>query len=177
MNIVQDYKNYKMNLLLLIKGFFTLHTFYLVLLYRIGSFFVRFRVPFIPGITRALGIIFYSSDISPYSIIGKGFRIAHSVGIVIGGNAKIGENFECFQNVTIGGRDKEINGRIMPTIGNNVTIFAGDCVIGPVIIGDNVSIGANSVVTKDFGDNLVIAGIPARIINRVVISHSLRSMK
>ena len=34
-----------------------------------------------------------------------------------------------------------------------------------VSIGDNVSIGANSVVTKDFEDNVAIAGIPASVIS------------
>lgn len=43
-------------------------------------------------------------------------------------------------------------------IGGNVTILPG------VILGDNVTVGANSVVTKSFPSNVVIAGVPAKIL-------------
>jgi acetyltransferase-like isoleucine patch superfamily enzyme len=46
-------------------------------------------------------------------------------------------------------------------IGGNVTILPG------VILGDNVTVGANSVVTKSFPANVVIAGVPAKIIREL----------
>ena len=48
-----------------------------------------------------------------------------------------------------------------------VTIYPGAVVIGNIKIGNNVVIGANSVVTKDVPDNTVVAGIPAKVIKRV----------
>ena len=51
-----------------------------------------------------------------------------------------------------------------PIIGDNVTIFPGAKIIGPVTIGDNCIIGANSVVNKSFPANSIIAGSPARLI-------------
>jgi acetyltransferase-like isoleucine patch superfamily enzyme len=46
-------------------------------------------------------------------------------------------------------------------IGNSVTILAG------VELGDNVTIGANSVVTKSFPSNVVIGGVPAKILKEI----------
>lgn len=70
----------------------------------------------------------------------------------------MGENCQIYQQVTIGN-----NGGI-PTIGNNVEICAGAKVIGPITIGDDVVIGANSVVTKNIPSHSVVVGIPAKII-------------
>lgn len=52
----------------------------------------------------------------------------------------------------------------VPKIGNNVYIAAGSRIIGNVTIGDDVVIGANSVVTKNVPSNCIVAGIPAKII-------------
>lgn len=48
--------------------------------------------------------------------------------------------------------------------GNNVEIFANSVIIGDVHIGDNATIGAGSVVTKDIPANEVWAGNPAHFI-------------
>jgi maltose O-acetyltransferase len=50
------------------------------------------------------------------------------------------------------------------TIGNNVFIGAESVVLPGVTIGNNVIVGANSTVTHDVPDNMVVAGSPARVI-------------
>ena len=96
----------------------------------------------------------------------KNIEFPHPIGIVIAEQAKLGKNCVIFQNVTIGG--KTINGKNgFPTIGNDVTIYAGACIIGDVKVGNNVEIGANAVVTKDVPDNCIVAGVPAKIIKRM----------
>lgn len=50
-----------------------------------------------------------------------------------------------------------------PTIGDNCFIGPGAKLFGDIKIGDNVAIGANAVVNKDFGDNVTIAGVPAKV--------------
>lgn len=91
--------------------------------------------------------------------IGKGFIIHHGYSTVIFAE-KMGNYCQVWQNVTIGR-----NGRSRgPRIGNNVKIHAHSIVIGDIDIGDNVIIGAGSVVTKSIPSNCTIVGNPARII-------------
>ncbi|MCE8888841.1 serine acetyltransferase [Parabacteroides merdae] len=49
-------------------------------------------------------------------------------------------------------------------IGNNVYIAKGSIVMGGITIGNNVTIGANAVVTKPVPDNAIVAGVPAKIL-------------
>lgn len=51
-------------------------------------------------------------------------------------------------------------------IGSNVWIGDNVTIVGSVRIGDGVVVGANSVVTCDVPDNLIVAGIPAKIIKQ-----------
>lgn len=50
------------------------------------------------------------------------------------------------------------------TIGNNVFIGAESVVLPGVTIGNDVIVGANSTVTHDIPDGMVAAGCPARVI-------------
>jgi len=50
------------------------------------------------------------------------------------------------------------------TIGNDVWIGGNVTIIGGVHIGNNVVVGAGAVVAKDVPDNVVVGGVPARII-------------
>lgn len=50
------------------------------------------------------------------------------------------------------------------TIGNNVFIGADSVVLPGVTIGNNVIVGANSTVTHDIPEGMVAAGCPARVL-------------
>jgi serine O-acetyltransferase len=94
--------------------------------------------------------------------IGPGFFIRNGFGTIIEAR-EIGENCLVEQMVTIGHKDGNTG---VPSLGNNVYIGAGSKILGPVIIGDNVIIGANAIVTKSVPANCTVAGVPARIIRR-----------
>ena len=92
--------------------------------------------------------------------IGGGLRLVHYGLVVIHRNAIIGRNCTILHNVTIGKTHKGV-----PMIGDNVTIGANSVIIGPIYVGNNVTIGAGSVVVKDIPDNVCVAGNPGRIIS------------
>ena len=65
-------------------------------------------------------------------------------------------------------------GKQDPIIGNNVYFGSGCKVLGPVKIGNNVVIGANSLVITDVPDDCTVVGVPARIISRTSTSEYLK---
>lgn len=88
---------------------------------------------------------------------GGGLRIPHLNGIIISPVAKVGADCTIFHQVTLG-----VNGRkslgVGPTLGDRVSIGTGAKIIGPVRIGDDVTIGANAVVTKDIPNGATVVG-------------------
>ncbi|WP_434794262.1 2,3,4,5-tetrahydropyridine-2,6-dicarboxylate N-acetyltransferase [Terrisporobacter petrolearius] len=96
---------------------------------------------------------------------GGKLNFPHPHNIVIGDSVSLGNNCTIYQNVTIGKKGNlQVNENAYPRIGDNVTICTGAVILGDIKIGDNVIIGANAVVTKDLPNNIVAAGVPARII-------------
>ena len=89
--------------------------------------------------------------------IGGGLFIQHGFSTFIAAES-IGENCWINQQVTIGYKDDTRP----PIIGNNVIITCGAKVLGPITIGDRVTIGANAVVVKDLPSDSVWGGVPAR---------------
>lgn len=51
-------------------------------------------------------------------------------------------------------------------IGNNVNLGANAVILGPVILGDNVTIGALALVNKDFESDCTLVGVPAKQIRK-----------
>ena len=102
-------------------------------------------------------------DIHPGARIGRRFFIDHGAGVVIGETAEIGDDVTLYHGVTLGGTTWN-KGKRHPTLGNGVLVGAGAKILGPIDLGDNVRVGANSVVVKDVPTNATVVGIPGRIV-------------
>lgn len=95
--------------------------------------------------------------------IGGGLLVQHGFSTIITAQ-KIGRNVKIFQQVTIGFKEDK-----WPIIGDNVEICCGAKVLGGIHVGNNVVIGANAVVVKDVPDNVVMGGVPAKIIKKMIL--------
>ena len=137
--------------------------FHALLAYRVAHRLHLWGVPLLPRMISQFARWLTGIEIHPAARIGTGFFIDHGMGVVIGETAEIGDYVTLFQGVTLGGTGKE-HGKRHPTIGNHVVIGAGAKILGGIRVGDNVKIGANSVVLKSVPPNSTVIGVPARII-------------
>ncbi len=139
-----------------------------VILYRIGRFFrVRGHKVLANIFERLIHRLCYC-EISTAADIGAGFAVFHPFGLVVGNTVKAGKNLTLSMDVVLGGNIGKCreDGSEQPIIGDDVNIAAGSKIVGPVNIGNNCLIGANSVVITDIPSNSVAAGAPARVIRR-----------
>jgi serine O-acetyltransferase len=137
--------------------------FHALLAYRISHWLKAMGIPFLPRAISQLARWLTGVEIHPSATIGTGFFIDHGMGVVIGETAEIGDYVTLFQGVTLGGTGKE-RGKRHPTLGNHVVVGAGAKILGGITIGDNVKIGANSVVLKSVAANSTVIGVPGRVI-------------
>ena len=135
-----------------------------VFFHKISNFFWKFNLKLIGRIISNISRFLTGIEIHPAVKIGKNFFIDHGMGIVIGETTVIGNNVSIYQGVTLGGTKWEKKKR-HPNISDNVVIGAGAKVLGPISVGKNSKIGANSVVTKNVPANTVVVGIPARVVD------------
>lgn len=135
-----------------------------VTMHRVTNLLWRLGMPLMPRMISQFNRFLTGVEIHPGARIGKGLFIDHGMGIVIGETAEIGDNCVLFHNVTLGGTGKHA-GKRHPTIGNNVFIGTGATILGPVTVGSNVKIGANTfIIMHDVPDNCTVVGSPGKIV-------------
>ena len=135
-----------------------------IAVYRIVHPLYNFGIPILPRFLSNIAKFWSGAEIHPGARIGKGFFIDHGTGTIIGETAQIGDNCVIFHNVTLGGTGKHI-GKRHPTIGNNVLIGTGATVLGPLTVGNNAKIGAETfIMMKDVPADCTVVGVPGKIV-------------
>ena len=126
----------------------------------------RLRIPLLPRLLSTWARFWTGVEIHPGARIGRAFFIDHGAGVVIGETAEIGDHCVLFHNVTLGGTGKH-RGKRHPTIGDNVLIGTGATLLGPITIGANSKVGANSFIhMRDVPPDSTAVGTPARLVKR-----------
>ncbi|WP_126147423.1 serine O-acetyltransferase [Synechococcus elongatus] len=133
--------------------------------HRVAHWLYQQRLPVIPRLLSHLSRLLTGVEIHPGARLGQGIFIDHGMGVVIGETAIVGDYCLIYQGVTLGGTGKQ-SGKRHPTLANNVVVGAGAKVLGNIQIGENVRIGAGSVVLRDVPSDCTVVGIPGRVIYR-----------
>lgn len=134
-----------------------------LILHRPAHWFYRHKMKLIARIISQLARWFTGIEIHPGAKIGRRCFIDHGMGVVIGETAEVGDDVTIYQGVTLGGTGKD-TGKRHPTLGNRVLVSSGAKVLGPFKVGDDVKIGAGSVVLKEIPPNCTVVGIPGTIV-------------
>jgi serine O-acetyltransferase len=113
-----------------------------------------------------LARLFTNIDIHPGATLGRRFFIDHGAGVVIGETAEIGDDVTLYHGVTLGGTTWN-KGKRHPTLGDGVVVGAGAKILGAITLGDQVRVGANSVVVKDVPARKTVVGIPGKVVTRL----------
>lgn len=136
--------------------------FYAIMVYRFSHEFYIMNYKLEARIMSELAHSKTGIDIHPGAVIGNNFFIDHGTGIVIGETTIVGKNVKIYQGVTLGAISlsnvptlKKIKRH--PTIGDNVTIYAGASILGgSTTIGKNSIIGSNVFITNSIGENKIV---------------------
>ncbi len=97
------------------------------------------------------------------AVVGEGTMI--DMGAVLGGRATVGKNCHIGAGAVLAGVIEPASA-VPVVVEDNVLIGANAVVIEGVHIGKNAVVAAGAVVIEDVPDDMVVAGCPARIIKR-----------
>ena len=134
-----------------------------VFFHKISHWLYLRKLYVIARLVSHIGRLLTQIEIHPGATIGRRLFIDHGLGVVIGETAEIGDDVLIYQGVTLGGTGGE-RGKRHPTIGNRVVVGTGASVLGNIKLGDDVRVGAGSVVVHSVPDGATVVGIPGKII-------------
>ena len=130
-----------------------------LLAHRVAHALWEAEVPLVPRTIAYASRAVTGVEIHPAARIGSDFFIDHGSGVVIGETAEIGDRCTLFQGVTLGGTGFA-RGKRHPTLEDDVTVGSGAKLLGPVTVGRNAKVGANTVVIEDVPPHTTVVGNP-----------------
>src|SRR5487761_2202731 len=139
--------------------------FHALRIHRIANWLWHMNLRWLGRLVSHLGRFLTGIEIHPGATIGRRFFIDHGAGVVIGETAEIGDDVTLYHGVTLGGTTWN-KGKRHPTLGDGVVVGAGAKILGAITLGEQVRVGANSVVVKDVPAHRTVIGIPGKIVLR-----------
>jgi len=132
--------------------------FYALMAYRINHELWRYRyAKLLARILSTIARLFTGVDIHPGAWIGYRCFIDHAMCVVIGETAEVGHDCHILHGVTLGGTGHH-TGKRHPTVGNNVFLGAHASLLGPIVVGNWVKVGAGTTVLVDIPDHATVVG-------------------
>ncbi len=131
-----------------------------VALYRVRTSLRAARVPILPRILHLVNILVFGIRIGDHVVVKEGVYIPHGQ-VVIDGMVLVGRG--CFLGpwTTLG----VVQGNPLgPQLDDGVFVGTGAKILGPVHVGADSRIGANSLVLQDVPPNATVGGVPARVL-------------
>jgi len=136
-----------------------------LIIHSIGHFFYKKNLKPIAKIFEILNRVIFSLQLPSKVKIGKGVILGYQgLGIVIHADSDIPDNCWIAHNVTVG---TNLGNSNSPKLGKNNFLAPGSKVLGDITLGDNVIVGANSVVLESIKKDTVVAGSPAKHIAKI----------
>lgn len=136
-----------------------------VYFYKFSHFLWKHRLRLLARLVSQFGRFITGIEIHPGARIGRRFFIDHGMGVVIGETAEIGDDVTIYHGVTLGGTSWKKEKR-HPTIEDRVIIGTGAKILGPLVVGHDSKVGANSVVVSTVPPHSTVVGIPAKSAKR-----------
>jgi serine O-acetyltransferase len=130
-----------------------------ILAHRVAHALWESQVPLAPRVIAYASRAVTGVEIHPAARIGSDFFIDHGSGVVIGETTEIGDRVTLYQGVTLGGTGFA-RGKRHPTLRDDVTVGSGAKLLGPVTVGRNAKVGANTVVIEDVPPHTTVVGNP-----------------
>jgi serine O-acetyltransferase len=130
-----------------------------LLAHRVSHALWQADLPLIPRVIAYTSRSITGVEIHPAAEIGSDFFIDHGSGVVVGETAEIGDRVTLYQGVTLGGTGFA-RGKRHPTLEDDVTVGSGAKLLGPVTVGRNAKVGANTVVIEDVPAHTTVVGNP-----------------
>jgi len=134
--------------------------FILLAMFRTRMWCRRYHIPLVNRVVRIMETALFAIELGNDIELGTGVFFMHTVGTVVGGNARIGDGCIFLGNNTIGASSN----RGCPRIGARTILGAGARVLGNLDVGEDCMIGANAVVVRDIPAGKVATGMPAKVV-------------